>query len=287
MSDRLNELYLMEQKAQKMEMINEEVALKIYLDIFEQFTPKISRTYESTIRLLEKRHRYDEALNIAEKAIEGIKKDEVSGIITKFETSRDRLIERKKACSGGDCSETKKKYVFKKQHLIGVLILLAFIAFLFYYTAPERELDVNLEGLGPPASENSPFTPKNEPTEDTKRFPVTETMIAVASDYIGKYIDVVDSDTIPQGATLGIAIIVKPGTSEDRAKEIAKHYLTSLAGAAAAEYSDLAAPTADSLGELYDYYELIVVVGTSTAPEDAIARGTKVKRAAQIYWRRN
>lgn len=40
MSERMNELFTLTQKAQKMEMINEEKALELYLEIFENYTPK-------------------------------------------------------------------------------------------------------------------------------------------------------------------------------------------------------------------------------------------------------
>ncbi|MGX8795530.1 hypothetical protein ACR6HW_05395 [Fusibacter sp. JL298sf-3] len=285
-SEKLNELFLLEQKAQKMELINEEVALKLYREIFESYTPKISRTYESTIRLLEKRQCYDEALVICDRAISGISANEVSGVLSKFEIIKSRLEDKNKQTPVAPTSErAPKRRKFGKKHLIALLLTLIFVVFLIKYTVPERELNVNLEGKESLDGGEVLF-PDKEKEDPTKTYPITEDMMAVAYGSISKLIEVADAEVIPQEDTLGIVIIVKGGTDEDRSKEIAELYLKSLSGAAAATYDDLTGPTDESLGTLYDFYELIVVVGTTKDEKDAIAKGTKVKGAGKIYWRK-
>lgn len=45
---------------------------------------------------------------------------------------------------------------------------------------------------------------------------------------------------------------------------------------------DLKSPSKDNLGELYDYYDLQVGVGTG--PDDFIAQGAMVTNASKITW---
>ncbi len=284
MSDRMNELYILTQKAQKMEMINEELALQLYLDIFEHYTPKISKTYESAIRLLEKRQRCPEALAICNKAIELIKADEISGLVDRFETIKERL-ERKIQAEAPPEPE-KKRIMIKRGHVLFLIVALALIWLLFRYTSPHQDLDVDLTGKEGIEGQ-LPFVKDNDKKDPSYlKYPVTDAMIATATAEIEKLTDVSGASVIPQEETLGIAIIVKPGTNEERSKAIATLYLKALSGAAAAAYSDLKGPSDDSLGDLYTHYELIISVGTSQAAEDFTANGTKNKSSKAIYWRK-
>jgi tetratricopeptide (TPR) repeat protein len=285
MSERTNELYILTQKAQKMEMINEEVALKIYLDIFENYTPKISKTYESAIRLLEKRQRFSEALKICDQAIDLINKDEVSGIVEKFDASKKRL-ERKIQEQGPDESEVvKKKFVLKKHHVILTIILIALVYFLVRFTTPYGDLNVDLEGKEALEGGEKVFHESTDP--ETLKYVITEDMIDVATREIKKNIEIKDAGIIPQKSTLGIAIIVSGGTTSERGKELAEAYLKSLAGAASATYSDLDGPTSKTLGEIYNYYELVITVGTGLEKDTYIAEGTKNKGSISIVWRKS
>ena len=283
MSERTNELYILTQKAQKMEMINEEVALKIYIDIFENYTPKISKTYESAIRLLEKRQRFSEALKICDQAIELINKDEVSGIVEKFETSKIRL-ERKIQEQDPEASQVvKKKIVLKKHHVILTIGLLILFYFLLRFTMPYGDLNVDLEGKGSLEGGENVFNESSDP--QTQKYVLTEDMIDVATRELKKNIEIVDAGITQQEDTLGIALIVSGGTTSERGKELVEIYLKSLSGAASATYSDLAGPKSDSLGEIFDFYELVITVGTGLEEDTFIAKGTKVKGAQSIYWR--
>lgn len=285
MSEKLNELFILEQKAQKMELINEEVALKIYLEIFDSYTPKLSRTYESCIRLLEKRGQFEKALEICNKAIRGIALNELSGALSKFEAIRDRLDEKLSKVPDEVPTE-KVKRPFNYKRFIGLLVVFALVIAIYVFQRPDKELYVNLEGKESLEGGETFIRNTDETKDPTKAFPVTDDMIEVANNEIRLLNDVVDGNTIPQESTLGIAIIVKPGTTEERAKEISDKYVRSLAGAAAATYQELSGPTEESLGSLYDYYELVIVVGYSKAPEDTLAKGTKTKGAKKIYWRK-
>lgn len=283
MSERLNELYTLTQKAQKMEMINEEIALNLYLEIFENHTPKISKTYESAIRLLEKRHRYSEALKICNQAIELINASEVSGIVDRFESTKARLERKMQDEEPESVQHSKPKFKWRTKHFIFLAILVTLTILLIRYQSNFNDLDVNLEGKE--SLEGGTNIYRN-PTEDaSKSYPVTDELIDFATRELLKNLDVTEATIIPQGGTLGFAIIVSPGTATDRAKQLADLYVRALSGAAAAEYADLSGPTESTLGQLYSYYELVITVGTSRAEEDFIATGTKGKTAKSIYWR--
>jgi len=283
MSERLNELYILTQKAQKMEMINEELALKIYLEIFESYTPKISKTYESAIRLLEKRQRFQEALDICDKAIELLKADEISGTLDKFEVIQSRLVKKMSELDPEYGKVTKKKFVFKKIYFVFIAIILLMLYLINHFTTPFDNLNVNLEGKGTIENGSDIFRESTEKPE--KDYPITDDMIDFATRELLKNTDASNADIIPQTNTLGIAIIVAPGTDEPRARALAELYIKALAGAASAAYDDLDAPNDETLGELYDYYDLVITAGTSTKTEDILAKGTLKKGARSIYWR--
>lgn len=286
MSEKSNELFILTQKAQKMERINEEVALNIYLEIFENYTPKISKTYDSAIRLLEKRNRCQEALAICNQAIELIHAQEVSGVVSRFESIQDRL-ERKLAEQGKEIGpEPKKAYTFKPIHLAVPLAIVLLFFIILRFTSPYDELSVDLEGKESlEGGLGSLFDPEETDTIEID-YPVTDEMIQLATDEITKNIDVKDAGIIPQRDTLGIAIIVAPGTSEARSKELAVLYLKALAGAASATYPDLAPPKEDTLGDLYSHYDLVITVGLSNDEEDFTAKGSKNKPSKELYWRK-
>lgn len=285
MSEKLNELFILEQKAQKMEMINEEVALNIYMEIFEKYTPKLSRTYESTIRLLEKRGKYDKALEICEKALRGIALNELSGAYSKFDAIKERLSEKLRAHPIETSVEKPKAKKINYKRMIGLFIVLGIVILIYIFQGPDKELYVNLEGKESLEGGEHFIKEANNQVPPEKKYPITDTMIEVANNSLTLYNDVKDADIIPQEGTVGMAIIVSAGTTDERAKEIATLYIKALAGAAAASYSDLTAPKEDFLGSLYDYYEIIVVVGYSTAEKDTLAKGTKTKGAKKIFWR--
>lgn len=289
MSERMNELYTLTQKAQKMELINEEIALGIYQEIFENYTPKISKTYESGIRLLEKRHRYDEALSICTRAIELIKEDQISGTLERFESIKERLERKIKELNPEPIMPEKKPFKFNYKIALFCFFVLLAGFYLFKLSNPYNEIDVNLEGKEALEGADQVFdtSKSGETNPDEIKYPITASMIEIASTEGLKNHDVTNISIIPQNETIGIGILVTAGTSEKRGQEIATDIVKTLAGAASASYSDIKGPGIGSLGEIYDYYELIISVGTGSKDDEIISRGTKNKDSSDIYWRKS
>jgi len=284
MSEKMNELFNLTQKAQKMERINEELALELYLEIFKDYTPKISKTYESAIRLLEKRHRLQEALSICNTAINLIKEDQISGILEKFETIQVRL--EKKLENERPPEPEKKAFPLKTVALVLGLVVVMLIVFQF--TKPYDDLNVNLEGKDSLDGGES-FVGSNTDDENTPEieYPITDNMIQISRKETLKLHDVSDINITPQNGTIGLGIIVDPGTDAVRSEEIAELTLKALSGAASATYKDLNGPSNDTLGDLYNHYELVISIGTGTKPDEIIARGSKTIDATNIYWRKD
>jgi tetratricopeptide (TPR) repeat protein len=280
MSEKMNELFNLTQKAQKMELINEEIALDIYIEIFENYTPKISKTYESAIRLLEKRGRFSEALAICERAIKLISEDQISGVIGKFETTRERLL--KKMGPETPVVQPKKKPPLKL--IIGLIFVVVVAIGICEFSKPYDDLDVNLEGKESLPGGSAAFSGSDDPEADDPDYPVTESMIQIAVTETLKNHDAIDVVFTPQTGTIGIGILVSPGTDAKRCQALAEIALKALGGAAAATYKDLEGPTGDTLGSLYDYYELVISVGTGSNESEIIAKGTKNKTSTAIYW---
>jgi hypothetical protein len=177
----------------------------------------------------------------------------------------------------------KKKFKWRPKHIIFLLVVVVLTVLILRFTTPFGNLDVNLEGKDSLEGGTNIF---RETTEDvSKSYPITSEIIDLATRELLKHLDAIDAAVIPQGGTLGIAVIVAPGTSPERAKELAEYYLKALSGAAAAEYADISGPTDTSLGQIYNYYELVITVGTSTEKEDFISEGTKGRGANSIFWR--
>ena len=87
----------------------------------------------------------------------------------------------------------------------------------------------------------------------------------------------------PENQTITLAIIVGAATNEEHAKDLGDNFTRALAsGVAIYSEEDYRSPTKHDLGELYDYYDLHVGVGTS--PDHFIARGAKVTASPKITW---
>ncbi len=288
MTERLNELYQLTQKAQKMERINEELALKIYLEIFENYDPIISKTFESTIHLLEKRHRYKEALEICNRAIDGIEKDQMSGIKDKFVSNKERILRKLAEQEPEPHESTPKKRPIKLKTVLILLGIVLIVGVILRLSDP-LEVYVNLEGKE--SLDNEFFTGSKEGAdseeETFKDYALTQGMLDIASTEAERNVEVTDVTISPQNENIGLGLLVSLGTSEARAKEIAIDTLKSLSGAASAEYKSLSAPSANSFGGLYDYYEVIVTVGYGTDEDSFIVKGTKARNQDDIFWRQN
>jgi tetratricopeptide (TPR) repeat protein len=121
------------QRAKKIEsMGNASRALEMYLELHENFEPNTSDAYERPAVLLERFKRYDEAIAMCQKAIEGIKNDTLSGTIEKFEKRIEGIREKLKEEPAAEDHSSADAYVF---HVLGFYQskkLYKFI-FAFYY----------------------------------------------------------------------------------------------------------------------------------------------------------
>lgn len=77
------------------------------------------------------------------------------------------------------------------------------------------------------------------------------------------------------------SIIVNNSINEEHAMEIADSAVRQLA--AMASYSnELESPTKDDLGELYDFYDIIIGIGTG--PDNVMFQGAKARISSKIKW---
>lgn len=84
-----------------------------------------------------------------------------------------------------------------------------------------------------------------------------------------------------EDGTISLALIVGAATDEEYAKDLADSFARSLAsGAGIYGENDIESPSNEYLGELYDHYDLIVGVATST--EEMIVQGAKVTGSPHI-----
>lgn len=108
------EMHKLIEKAKSFErMGREEEALKIYLEIHEKFFPNTSDLFERPAILLEKRKRFDEAIQICEKAIKLIGEGKITGVKDNFERRIFRIKSRSdydgKLKSGGKKTDKSNK----------------------------------------------------------------------------------------------------------------------------------------------------------------------------------
>lgn len=131
--------------------------------------------------------------------------------------------------------------------------------------------------------------PKDEPVaaEEKIQLPeISEQGIENAYNAITAHDGVRDAhiEVNKEDETISMAIQVGASMNEETAKELADSFVRALSSGVSfySEGMELDGPTADDLGEIYDYYNLIIVVGSS--PEDTIIDGAKVKAAKKITW---
>src|SRR5690625_3839202 len=106
-----------------------------------------------------------------------------------------------------------------------------------------------------------------------------------AYDIINDYDMVKDShiEVSKEDKKITLAIQVNAATNEEHAKDLGDNFARAL-GSGVAIYSekDLESPSKDNLGEIYDFYDLHVGVGTGT--ENFIVQGAMVTGASKITW---
>ena len=100
----------------------------------------------------------------------------------------------------------------------------------------------------------------------------------IKSDFVGDTSIKIDDDEIILG------IIVSPSANEDFSKDVGERFARLLASFVSATNKDvdLKSPTNESLGEIYDYYDLHIIVGTG--PENVIVHGAKSSGSRVLVW---
>lgn len=286
---KLQEIYKLHERAKRMERLGSDTeALDIYMQIHENYFANTSDLYERPAVILEKKHRFEEAIQMCEKAISLIQEDKISGTVEQFEKRIEKIKARMEKDAPKKVENKKPSFrlnpkEWKLADWVKVVGLILIVAGGLYYILPkesayddvyidmsEMERESELEG--------SMFT---EP--DESEYVITENMIELAKNVITTNIEVVDATIAPQDGTIGFGIITSPGTSKDRSEALAIEFIKALAGVASTTYNDLSGPNALSLGELYQHYDIVISVGDS--PDNIIAKGTKNKGSNLINWR--
>lgn len=104
----------------------------------------------------------------------------------------------------------------------------------------------------------------------------------LAIDQVKQYDEVQDAYVGVEGDEISLAIVVQPGTSEETAKELGDNFARLVSSMAASLNDELKGTAKDNLGEIYNYYDLHVGVGTG--PDDFIVQGAKVTGSNNITW---
>lgn len=81
-----------------------------------------------------------------------------------------------------------------------------------------------------------------------------------------------------------LAIIVSPSVNEEFSKDVGERFARLLATFTSVTNKDvdLKGPSNESLGEIYDYYDLQIIVGSG--PENVIVHGAKSSGSRVLVW---
>ncbi|MFZ4454354.1 hypothetical protein [Salibacterium aidingense] len=149
----------------------------------------------------------------------------------------------------------------------------------------DEETPENSEG-----SEEAPEAPE-EPEESEKENEEandsTEAHGGVTDDMIDRTVEFIESEDLVKDAAISrtedgfnFAIIANPAINDEAAKQTAENFVRNFASnASSAGYEG---PSADSLGGIWDSYDLNIGVFTPT--EEPIVRGAKMTNADGITW---
>ena len=110
---------------------------------------------------------------------------------------------------------------------------------------------------------------------------IQENWLTVSAEVLKMNIEVDDAEIIRDGGKLSF-YIVPSGEREvsiDRMRELGIDFLKIFAGYAVD--GDIAGPTDDSLGEIYDYYDVEIIV---EGPTTVLEKGTKARGSKEIIW---
>lgn len=126
----------------------------------------------------------------------------------------------------------------------------------------------------------------SESENDVEEVPeISDLALEHAYSIINDYDMVKDShiEVLEEEKKIILAIEVNAATNEEHAKELGDNFARALAsGASIYSEVELKSPENEYLGELYDFYDLQIGVGTGA--DNFIAQGAKVKSASKITW---
>ncbi len=283
--EQMNEMLKLNEKAKKMDRLgNEDAALELYLEILDNYHPNLYANFERPAIILEKKHRYKEALEICQRAVELIEEEKISGDKDKC-ISRVEKLKAKVEPADLPSPKKEKKSTKKRSIIVAIIFSLGVIAYLIlsaqsqyddvYVDMSELERENELEG---------DVFREETPEEEAELPEITESMVEIATKSVTVNIDVTNANVAVNGNTIGFAIFVSPGTSKKRGEELGEDMVKALGAAASATHLDIIPPSPVSFGGLYKDYDVIVSVGTSST--DIIAKGTKTKSAKKMNWRK-
>lgn len=326
-----NEYYHIFERAQRLERAgNDDKALELYLEIHESYEPNLSQAYERPAIILEKKRRYDEAIELCEKAISMIENDRLTGSKDKF-YSRIEKIRLKQNKNVTIEKKEKVKIKVSLYHVLSFFILLiSYIAsrmtnwivfpivfILWFYYKPlinllkDRSLRNVLKSGGMFIigfvlfMAMIMFLPRNTHFDDiyidfstmysnqekvdriyqeeefSKLPKIKEEYILAATQEILLEEVVEDAYISVYNDTVVFAIKTLPDTSVKVSKDLALDYIKSLSKMMKSE--GLSGPFEVYLGELYDYYNIIVAVGYDK--DNIFAQGKMEKKSKRITWK--
>ncbi|MBN2898522.1 MAG: hypothetical protein JXO44_07090 [Clostridia bacterium] len=283
--EEMNQMLQLNEKAKKMDRLgNEDAALEIYLEILEHYQPHLYMNFERPAIILEKKRRFQEALEICQKALELIENERISGDAEKCQSRIDKLLEKVAPAETAAPASKAPKANKKTSIILAILFALGVIAYLVlnsqsqyddvYVDVSEMERQSELEG--------SVFT--EEPSDEVTLHEITQTMIDFSKNAVEIHTEVTSANIAVNDSTLGFAIFVSPGTDKSECEKFGEEMVKALGVVASTTHLDLTPPTPVSLGGLYQEYDVIISVGTSSS--DIIAKGTKTTAAKKINWRK-
>ncbi len=279
------QMHKLHEKAKRLEKFGKDGdALEIYLQIHQDYFPNTSDLYDRPIVILEKKKRYEEAIDICKLAIERIEADKVSGSSTSFHKKLEQLT-TKLHPDGNEQPKKRKKKIFNpstwalKDWLILVSII-AIASILLYFFAPNASQFEDIE-VNPPIAENSNLALSQEDDEKNP-YPITEQMMENAQNMIQSEPDVTGAGIVIEKNRIGFALFIGSDVSKDVAEKHAINFIKALASAASSTYTELSPPNALSFGEIYKHYDCYVSVGQDA--DNILVKGDKPKNKSTIRW---
>ncbi len=278
-------MYKLHEKAKRLEKYaKDKDALDIYLQIHKEYFPNTSDLYERPIILLEKNHRYHEALEICKLAIERIEAQKISGSL-KFFNSKLEHLENK-------LSSTKNNRTFQKKNLFNpitwaiqdwlISLCIMILLLLLYYFAPDNSKFEDIEVTTPISEENNLENLYIDTEDNDNSYKITEDMIKTAQNMINSEIEVTGSGIIVENKRIGFALFITKTVSKNTAKQYAINFIKSLAKVASDTYTELSAPNAINIGDLYKFYDCYISVGIDA--DHILVRGDKSIHQSTIIW---